>query len=119
MEIYTYRIDVYGAGDEVSQVPDVTGWDVEALDGHIGKVDEATYGDETSCLVVDTGFWIFGKKRMVPAGMVQRLDPDKRTVQLGMTKDQIKQAPDFDAERHQRDETGYHDEVGGYYQSMN
>ena len=28
MEIYTYRIDVYGDGNDVSQLPDVTGWDV-------------------------------------------------------------------------------------------
>jgi hypothetical protein len=39
MEIYTYRIDVYG-----NRRPDadVTGWDVEASDSHIGKIDEAT-----------------------------------------------------------------------------
>ena len=44
MEIYTYRIDVYGTLPN-AQMPDVTGWDVEATDGHIGKIDEATYDD--------------------------------------------------------------------------
>jgi hypothetical protein len=118
MEIYTYRIDVYGTGDDVTQVPDVTGWDVEALDGHVGKVDEATYENEASCLVVDTGFWIFGKKRMLPAGLVQRLDTDDEKVHVAMTKEQIKAAPDFDADRHRTDEAGYHKEVGEYYESM-
>ena len=27
-------------------------------------------------LVVDTGFWIFGKKRLIPAGVVTHVDPD-------------------------------------------
>ena len=119
MEIYEYRVDVYApAGGEnarASQLPDVTGYDVEATDGHIGKVDEATNEPQSSCLVVDTGFWIFGKKRMIPAGVVQRVDADGKKVFVGMTKDQIKDAPDYDPDRHATDEHGYHEEVGNYY----
>jgi hypothetical protein len=119
MEIYTYRIDLYdvpGQSDDLAGgAPDVTGWDVEAADGHIGKVDEATYEAGSSCLVVDTGFWIFGKKRMIPAGVVERLDADEKKVYVGMTKEQIKNAPDYDADRHRDDEKGYHREVGDYY----
>jgi hypothetical protein len=74
----------------------LTGWDVEAQDGHIGKVDEATYEVGRSYVVVDTGFWIFGKKRMIPAGSILRIDPGHQMVYVGLTKDQIKQAPDFD-----------------------
>ena len=120
MEIYEYRIDLYapGSGDDAasSRLPDVTGYDVEARDGHIGKVDEATNEPSSSCLVVDTGFWIFGKKRMIPAGVVQRIDPDEKKVYVSMTKDQIKDAPDYDAEKHAADESAYHKEVGEYYQ---
>ena len=44
------------------------GYDVEATDGSIGKIGAAT-NDASSCyVVVDTGFWIFGKKRLIPAG---------------------------------------------------
>ena len=44
MEIYTYRIGVFASpsADRGTPLPDVTGFDVEATDGHIGKVDEAT-----------------------------------------------------------------------------
>ncbi|MDP9335740.1 MAG: hypothetical protein M3Q30_20875, partial [Actinomycetota bacterium] len=80
-----------------SGAPDVTGFDVEAIDGHIGKVDEAPYEESSSCLIVDTGFWIFGKKRMIPAGVVQRVDRDEKKIFVNMTKDQIKTAPDYDA----------------------
>jgi len=68
-----------------------------------------------TCLVVDTGFWIFGKKRMIPAGVVRAVDVDEKKVVVSMTKDEIKGAPDYDEEHHRRDEPGYHDEVGKYY----
>jgi hypothetical protein len=48
---------------------DLTGFDVEAADGSIGKVDEATQEVGESYLVVDTGVWIFGKKVLLPAGL--------------------------------------------------
>jgi hypothetical protein len=108
-EIYVFRAEV------MAEPRDVTGFDVEATDGHIGKVDEATYDTGASCLVVDTGLWIFGKKRMVPAGVVERVDWDDEKVYVRMSKDEIKEAPDYDGERHAADEAGYHQEVGGYY----
>jgi hypothetical protein len=108
--IYTYRIDVF-----TTEPPDITGYDVDATDGEIGKVDEATYETNGSYLVVDTGFWIFGKKRMIPASVVDRVDIKGRRVHVRMTKDEIKSAPDYDADEHQRDESGYRDKVGGYY----
>jgi len=120
MEIYTYRIGVFAprstSGGAAANLPDIPGFDVEALDGHIGKIDEATFEESSSCLVVDTGFWIFGKKRMIPAGVVQRVDPDEKKVYVNMTKEQIKNAPDYDADRHHADEKGYHKEVGDYYE---
>src|SRR5689334_24464570 len=119
MELYTYRAEVYGAaptGAASTPLPDITGWKVESGDGeNLGKVDEATYDTSSSCLVVDTGFWIFGKKRMIPAGVVERLDPEDEIVYVSMTKDEIKDAPDYDPDRHRDDEAGYHREVGQYY----
>ncbi|MFN8027944.1 MAG: PRC-barrel domain-containing protein [Acidimicrobiia bacterium] len=114
MDIYTYSVDLYGPA-QAAPLPDITGFEVEAVDGHIGKVDEATYEPSSSCLVVDTGFWIFGKKRMIPAAAVQRIDPDAQQVFVNLTKDQVKSAPDHDEARHASDETGYHEEMGSYY----
>jgi hypothetical protein len=107
MEIYTYRIGIFApsdtGGETQRKLPDVTGYDVEASDGHIGKIDEATYEESSSCLIVDTGFWIFGKKRMIPAGVVQGVDAEAKKVFVDMTKEQIKNAPDYDADRHAAD----------------
>ena len=75
---------------------DIVGYDVEATDGSIGKIDEASDRAGDAYLVVDTGFWIFGKKRMIPAGVVERVDDAERKVFVRMSKDDIKSAPDLD-----------------------
>jgi hypothetical protein len=96
-----------------SQPTDLVGFQVVAADGTIGRIDAATYDVGESYIVVDTGFWIFGKKRMLPAGVIDRIDYDDRQVWVTLTKDQIREAPDFDAER-ERDEL-YRKDVGTYY----
>jgi hypothetical protein len=105
--IWIWQVDV------VTPAIDVTGFDVEAGDGHIGKVDAATYETGSAGLVVDTGFWIFGKKRLLPAGLVDRVDTDEKKVYLAATKDQVKQAPDYDEAR--RTDPAFHDEIGGFF----
>jgi hypothetical protein len=92
---------------------DLRGFSVEALDGSIGKIDEATYDVGGSYVVVDTGPWIFGKKVMLPAGVLRDVDLDSQTVFVNRTKDQIKNAPEFDETRF-RDER-YRGDVAGYY----
>ena len=92
---------------------DLTGFKVEALDGGIGKVDESTNEAGGSFIVVDTGPWIFGKKVMLPAGVIRDVDLDTETVFVNRTKDQIKNAPEFDDKRYR--DKDYRDELGGYY----
>ena len=97
---------------EISQ-RNLTGFSVEALDGGIGKIDDATSGTGSSFIVVDTGPWIFGKKVMLPAGVIRNVDLDTETVFVNRTKDQIKNAPEFDEDRYQ--DVGYREELGSYY----
>ena len=88
--VWSYR------DSEWSQDRDLVGYDVEADGGTIGKVDEASTEAAAQWLVVDTGFWIFGKKRVIPAGVVVGIDHDSKTVVVSMSKDQVKAAPDYD-----------------------
>jgi hypothetical protein len=92
---------------------DLTGYKIEAIDGSIGSIDETSNDVGASYLVVDTGPWIFGKKVLLPAGVVDRVDRDDETVYVNRTKDQIKDAPEFDESRYRDSE--YRDEIGGYY----
>lgn len=97
----------------MSQTTDLVGFDVVATDGGIGKIDAATYDVGASYLVVDTGFWIFGKKRTLPAGVVDRLDFDDRKVYVNLTKEQIREAPDFEAGLERDD--AYRRNIGQHY----
>jgi hypothetical protein len=94
-------------------VADLSGYTVEALDGGIGKIDEASNEVSASYIVVDTGPWIFGKKVMLPAGVVKNVDPDANTVFVNRTKEQIKNSPEFDESRYRDD--SYRGEVETYY----
>ena len=96
-----------------SGTTDLVGFEVECTDGSIGKIDEATYDVGASYLVVDTGFWIFGKKRTLPAGVIDRIDLEDRKVFVSLTKDQVREAPDYEAGL-ERDET-YRRNVGQHY----
>jgi hypothetical protein len=77
---------------------DLVGYTVRALDGEIGEVDESSNAVDDAHFVVDTGFWIFSKKRLMPAGVVAAIDTTERRVEVNMTKEQIKSAPDWNAE---------------------
>jgi len=92
---------------------DLAGYQVEATDGRIGKVDEATYEVGGAYLVVDTGPWIFGRKVLLPAGTVDRIDHGDRTVYVDRTKEQIKNSPEYDKETF--DTSDYREQVGSYY----
>ena len=80
-----------------TQSQDLVGFDVVAADGSVGTIDKATYNALDAYVVVDTGFWIFGKKRLIPAGAITRVDAEGRHVHVSLTKDEIRSAPDFDS----------------------
>ncbi len=91
----------------------LAGYDVEATDGGIGSIDEASYTVGEAHLVVDTGPWIFGRKVLLPAGTVQRVDHAERKVYVGRTKEQIKDSPEYDKDTFSTPE--YRERVGTYY----
>jgi hypothetical protein len=105
-DIWTYRDDTLVGNALV-------GLEVVATDGEIGKVDEATDEAGTSGIVVDTGTWILGRKVLLPAGVIQRVDLDEEKIYVGLTKDEIKNAPEYDDSM--RNDEGYRAKLGAYY----
>ena len=53
-DVWMYR-NQSQLGFDPASGKDITGYHVEALDGSIGKVDEATYDANHSFVIVDTG----------------------------------------------------------------
>jgi hypothetical protein len=107
-DAFNYRPDAGWSADH-----ELIGYHAEAADGHVGKIEEASYALDASYLVVTTGPWIFGHKVMIPAGTVNHIDHDDRKVYLDLTKEQVKSAPDFDADAYTEPE--YRLKVGDYY----
>jgi len=48
--------------------------------------------------------------------VIRRIDLDSKKVHLGLTKDQIKSAPEFDEKTYMSEE--YRDRIGTYYGTM-
>lgn len=103
--IWKYHNDVASVDVDI----DLVGFDVEALDGSIGSIDSASRDTDDAHLVVDTGGWIFGKQRLIPAGVVVAIDVDGRTVRINMSKDQVKSAPDWNSSLADDEWRGHHD----------
>jgi hypothetical protein len=89
-----------------------TGLHSGRLAGHLWSLS-ATNEVGSSYIVVDTGPWIFGKKVLLPAGTIDRVDTDGGNVYVDLTKDQIKDSPEFDQSSY--NEPAYRNRVGDYY----
>lgn len=87
-----YRQEIFG-GD------DIKGYDVYTSEGDekVGSVYDALVDNSGSFryFVVDTGFWVFGKKILVPIGSVQ-IDYDRHRIYVtGMTKQEVENMPEY------------------------
>ncbi|MFG1920205.1 PRC-barrel domain-containing protein [Micromonospora sp. NPDC048898] len=100
--------DAPGPGTPV----DLVGYQVQASDGRIGSIDEASNEADAGYLVVDTGPWIFGQKVLLPAGTVAQVDHQERVVHVDRSRQEIKDAPPFDPDALDPE---YRDRVGRYY----
>lgn len=91
----------------------MVGYKVHATDGDIGKVDEANEETGNSQIVVDTGPWIFGRRVILPAGVIERVDDEAEEVYVALTKEQIKASPEL--ENTTPDDPDYRNKLGTYY----
>ena len=102
-----------GAGAPENDPGDLSGFKVEGTDGSVGNVMDANLEAGESYLIVQTGPTLLSKRVMLPAGVVDRVDRDGKTVYVDRTTHEIKGAPEFDEERVR--EASYRDELSGYY----
>lgn len=78
---------------------EVTGYDISAIDGHIGHVEDFLVEDGSwiiRYLLVDTRNWWPGRKVPVPPDWLQGVDWSAGTVAVGLSRDQIKSGPEYD-----------------------
>jgi hypothetical protein len=108
-------VDLWNYGEDLERRSDLEGFGVAALDGDIGKIDDAAYDNGSSYIVVDTGPWIFGKRVLIPARAIVRVDVPNEKVFLRLKKAQIEDAPDLqDVQGSERDR----EVIGAYYEPI-
>ncbi|MCU0570564.1 MAG: DUF2382 domain-containing protein [Oculatellaceae cyanobacterium Prado106] len=100
VKLETYYPDYRDIAGDRSDVQDFKNFDVYAADGDkVGSVYDVLVDADTGrfrYFVVDTGFWIFGKKVLLPVGQAT-IDPVANQIQaIGLLKDQINDLPNFD-----------------------
>jgi sporulation protein YlmC with PRC-barrel domain len=89
---------------------------IGATDGVIGHVKDLYFDDQSwvgRYLVVETGGWLSGKKVLVSPMAINDPNWEKRLLPVSITKDQVKNSPDFDSEKpvtrqHEMDYSGYY-----------
>jgi hypothetical protein len=107
--------DLWNYGGDLERSSDLEGFGVVALDGDVGKIDVANYDANASYIVVDTGPWIFGRRVLIPAKAVVRVDIPNEKVFLRLKKQQIEDAPDLqDVQGSDRDR----ELIGAYYEPI-
>lgn len=89
----------------------------EETDEKVGSVDDLLVDEEGNFryLVVDLGFWIFGKKVLLPIGRARINFQEHRVYALGMTKKQAKDLPEYNESM--AVDYDYEEWVRGYYRS--
>jgi hypothetical protein len=92
--------------DDALALVDIGRFEVRARDGSIGTVVQTIRREGTSYLVVDPGKWMpLGRSVLMPAGLIETIDIDDRTLEVRADRDQIRNAPEHDAQRDLDDRT--------------
>ena len=77
---------------------DVSGYKVVALDGAAGTIEQVLYWSDARTpdyVVVDTGGWFFSHKSVLSISEIEEIDADSRSLRIGMSRKQIREAPEF------------------------
>ena len=89
---------------------------IGAVDGDIGRVKDLYLDDErwvVRYVVVDAGGWLMGRKVLISPIAIGNPDWGQRSLPVSMTREQVKNSPDFDSEKpvtrqHETDYAGYY-----------
>jgi uncharacterized protein (TIGR02271 family) len=105
--------------DHSSDIDDIKNYDVYAEGNEkVGTISDILMDEQTGkfrYFVVDTGFWIFGKKVLLPVGRADIHYSDKRVSARGLTKQQVESLPNYD--ELEKIDYDYEEQVRGIYRA--
>jgi uncharacterized protein (TIGR02271 family) len=114
-----YKLDDFDTDEDTSGNENIKNYDVYSSVNQekIGTVKNIMV-DETGrirYLVVDTGFWVFGKQVLLPVGRTRIDDNARRVYAVGFTKEQAENLPEFSEEL--RIDRDYEERVSNVYRT--
>ena len=93
--------DAAQSGDpHLRSAAEVSGYGIHATDGAIGHLEDLLFEARSWAiryLVVDTRNWWPGQHVVIPPDWIGRIDWPERRVEVGVSRDQVRGAPRFDA----------------------
>ncbi len=81
---------------------EVTGYQLETKDGPVGHVEDLILDDQVWAvryLEVDTRNWLPGRHVLISPAWVEQVDWGKQQVQVKLSKELVKSAPEYDSTR--------------------
>jgi hypothetical protein len=83
----------------IRSIKEVRGYDIQATDGPIGRLDDIIADDQTwriRYLVVHTGAWLRGRRVLVAPTWVDMVAWPERNISVGLTRALVENSPEFD-----------------------
>jgi hypothetical protein len=80
----------------------IVGFTISASDGDIGRIEALCFDDQhwtVRYFVVDTSWWLTGRRVLVSPVCVRRPDWERRRLPVALTKAQVQASPDVDTHR--------------------
>lgn len=100
-------------------IDDIKSFDVyDQTNDKVGSIHNILVDEQTGkfrYFVVDTGFWIFGKKVLLPVGLADIRYTDRRVYAKNLTKEQVENLPNFD--ELEKVDYDYEEQVRGVYRT--
>jgi hypothetical protein len=104
--------DIWTFPPSADSVRYLIGYAVVAVNGRVGTIDQHSLRADSCYLVVDTGWWIFERKRLIPAGLISSISGPDHTIYLAMTKRSVRSAPVYKPIEHSSASGRYNDFYG-------
>ncbi|ARV59094.1 photosystem reaction center subunit H [Nostocales cyanobacterium HT-58-2] len=105
--------------EDNSDIDEIKNYDVYAGNDKVGSVYDLLVDEQTGrfrYFVVDTGFWIFGKKVLLPVGLAN-IDHSTRRINVNsLSRDQVENLPNYDDL--ERVDFDYEEQVRNAYRPM-
>jgi sporulation protein YlmC with PRC-barrel domain len=90
------------ADPHLRSASEVEGYHVAATDGEIGHVEDLLIDDRdwtVNLIGIDTRNWLPGRKVVISPGWLRGIDWPNRQIEVDLTRDQIKESPEYDPSR--------------------